>query len=370
MAGLSEERFVDGYYYFNGTQWIKSRDLTEDDIRENKYNGWADDWGNNITRSDTAADAAVSSSQSAVDAILGRQGDVDAAVASMRGAADNMLPIAGDLRNQGNAMFESGTKVTEQALETLGTGTGFLRMDSSASPLVAEALKLYGEFDPNRYVATAAQDVQSSFDNARGQQQRNLSRMGVSPGSGAALANERDLSRAQAMAAAAAMTRARERGKTDQAAQFQRLISNNANTFLQTGGQLASIGSSMRSAGAGALGNAANVLGNAGNLYGNAGSLSLNFGKDLAGAYNALAGTQMNKADLAQKTASQVLQWAGKSGGGGGGGVRTSGQMPDDNWGNWKNTGHSETWNYNHNPEYWALANNGQASNPNPAVPA
>lgn len=313
-----------------------------------------------ISESRSQASAAVDSSRSGVQAILGRQGDVDAAIGSMRGAADNMLPIAGDLRNQGNAMFESGTKVTEQALETLGTGLGFIRMDSSASPLVAEAMRLYGEFDPDKYVATAAQDVQAQGDNARAQGVRSLSRMGVSPTSGASQVLNQLYDRSLAVARAAAMTRARERGKTDQATQFQNLIANNANTFLKTGGDLASIGSSMQSQGTGALRNAASVLGDAGGLYGNAGTLSLNFGNALAGALGTLAKTQLNQA--ANTTDSERLRVSALTSGGGrsgGGGVNVT-NAPEDDWFNWKGTGHSETWNMNHNPNYQMLLDNGQ----------
>ena len=138
-----------------------------------------------IDASRSQAAAAIGSSQSGVQAILGQSGIVNGAIGRMNDAADAMLPIAADLNGYGNSMWESGTKVTDQALETLGTGLGFIRMDESASPLVAEAIRLYGEFDPDRYVAGAAQDMQSQFDNSQKQSQRELSRMGVSPTSGA-----------------------------------------------------------------------------------------------------------------------------------------------------------------------------------------
>ena len=262
------------------------------------------------------ASSAVGSSRSGVDAILGRQGDIDSAISSMRGDAGAMEGIAGSLQDKGDAMFESGTKVTDQALETLGTGLGFINMDSSASPLVAEALKLYGNFDPNQYVATAAQDVQSAQDNQRGQTERGLARMGVSPSSGAAMSARSQLDKYYAAAKAAAMTRARQAGLKDQASVFQSLLANNANTFLQTGGQLASIGSSMRAQGASALGTAGNLLGDAGRLYGTAGSLSLDYGKNLASAYNALAGTQINQANVTSNTENiRVSALKGGSGG-------------------------------------------------------
>ena len=271
-----------------------------------------------INRARGEAEAAVGSSRNGIDAILGRQGDIDSAIIGMNGDAGHMEGIAGTLQNQGNAMFESGTKVTDQALETLGTGLGFVNMDASSSPLVAEALKLYGRRDPDAYVAQAAQDVQSSFDNAQKQQGRQLARQGVSLGSGASLALSQLREKAFAVARAASMFRARQAGLNDQASAFQGLLANNANKFLQTGGQLASIGSSMRAQGASALGNAGNLLGNAGALRGSAGKLSLDFGNTLAGAYNALAGVQLKQADLTNAT--EGLRVSALKGGGGGGG--------------------------------------------------
>ena len=236
-------------------------------------------------------------------------------------AATAMLPYADTLGGYGDKMWESGTKVTEQALATLGTGLGFINMDASASPLVAQALETFGQIDPNRYVASAAQDVQKSMDNAQGQMQRNLARQGVNPSSGAEQAQLQKLfQQGLAVAKAAAMERARERGINDKANALQNLIANNANTFLQTGGQLASIGASgqgaavnAQNAAAGVLQNAGSLQGKAGDLqgalagvlgnvaagrnavantFGNASNLVTGFNKDAQGAYNALAGIQ------------------------------------------------------------------------------
>ena len=322
-----------------------------------------------IDASRSQAAAAIGSSQSGVQAILGQSGIVNGAIGRMNDAADAMLPIAADLNGYGNSMWESGTKVTDQALETLGTGLGFIRMDESASPLVAEAIRLYGEFDPDRYVAGAAQDMQSQFDNSQKQSQRELSRMGVSPTSGAALALNNLRDRALAVARASAMTRARERGKTEQMGAFQSLIANNANTFLKTGGELASIGSSAQAQAANAKKGAASVLGESGDLAGRAGALGLDYGRAISSAWNALAGTQLNQAKNTNDTeAVRVSAFNGGSARGGGsvGGVNVT-SAPDDNWMNWKNTGHSESWNKNHNPDFLDLLNNGAPSHPNPA---
>lgn len=273
-----------------------------------------------IGSSRAQAAAGVASGQSGVQAILAGRPAVDRAVGDMRNAAGAMLPIADTMRGEGDALFDSGTRVTEQALATLGTGLGFINMDESASPLVAEAVRLYKETDPNNRVAFAAQDVQSQFDNASAQNERELARRGVSPTSGASLALNSLRDRALAVARASAMTRGREQGKADQRSVLQNLIANNANTFLQTGGQLASIGTSARAQGVGAQQGAAGVLGNAGNLFGNAGELGLNYDKALMGAYNALAGLQLDEAKNTQGTEALRVN-AATSGRGGRGGV-------------------------------------------------
>ena len=268
-----------------------------------------------ISASRSRADAAVGSAQNGVQAILGGRPAVDRAVGDMRNAANAMLPIADTMRGAGDALLDSGTKVTEQALATLGTGLGFINMDSSASPLVAEAMQRYREADPDNRVAFAAQDVQSQFDNASAQNERELARRGVSPTSGASLALNSLRDRALAVARASAMTRGREQGREEQRSVLQNLIANNANMFLQTGGQLASIGTSARAQGVGAQQGAAGVLGNAGNLFGNAGELGLNYDKTLLGAYHSLAGTQINAANTT--LSGENLRVGANKGGGG-----------------------------------------------------
>ena len=272
-----------------------------------------DAYGNMVSQ----AEAANRGYDAAEDAARG----MDPYIRGVSDAANSMLPYADTLGGYGDQMWESGTKVTEQALATLGTGMGFINMDANASPLVAEALQVYGQIDPNRYVASAAQDVQKAADNAQGQMQRNLARQGVNSSSGSAQAQlQRLFQNSLAVAKAAAMTRARERGINDKANALQTLIANNANTFLQTGGQLASIGASgqgaavnAQNAAAGVLQGAGSLQGQAGNLqgtqagvlgnvaagrnsvastYGNASNIVTGFNKDAQSAYNALAGIQ------------------------------------------------------------------------------
>ena len=309
------------------------------------------DWAINDSRSQAAS--AVGSSQSGVGAILGQSGNVNQSIAAMRDSAAKMRPIADKLQGYGDELWAEGSRVMDDALSVLDTGMGFINMDADSSPLVAEALRLYGEFDPDKYVAGAAQDVQSQADNARGQTERQMARMGVNPTSGAyaALAQQRE--RALATMKSAAMTRARERGKTDAAAMFQSLIADNANKFLSQGGSLASQGAAIKGQGANAQTGAASVLADIAGVEGNAATLGLNYGNALQGAYQALANTQLQQADNTRAT-EQMRVNAVLGSGGGGGGVTVT-QAPKDDWMNWMGTGHSQSWNQNHNPNYETL---------------
>ena len=235
---------------------------------------------------------------------------VAGAADDVRGSADALSPIADTLGGYGDQMWESGTKVTEQALATLGTGMGFINMDADVSPLVAEALQRYGEIDPNRWAASAAQDVQKSMDNAQGQMRRNLARQGVNPSSGSAQAQLQKLfQNSLAVAKAAAMTRARERGITEKASAFQSLLANNANTFLGTGGQLASIGASGQGAAVSAQRGAADVLNAQGGLYNAAGGLL-----DRAGSLQGTQGSLLNNVANGNANLANVYEAIGKLG--------------------------------------------------------
>ena len=306
------------------------------------------DWAINDSRSQAAA--AVGSSRSGVSAILSQSGNVNQSIAAMRDSAAEMRPIAGKLQSYGDELWAEGSRIMDDALDVLNTGMGFINMDADSSPLVAEALRLYGEFDPDRYVAGAAQDIQSQADNARGQSERQLARMGVNPTSGAYAALKSQLQRSLATAKAAAMTRARERGKTDAATMFQSLIADNANKFLSQGGSLAGQGAAIKGQGASAQTGAASVLADIAGVEGNAATLGLNFSNALQDAYQALANTQIAKADNTRAT-EQMRVNAVLGSGGGGGGVTVT-QAPKDDWMDWMGTGHSQTWNANHNPNY------------------
>lgn len=286
-----------------------------------------------ISESRAQAASAVGSASSGVGAILAQSGSVNRGMEAIRESADQMRPIADKLQGYGDTLWGEGTQIMDSALKTLGVGEGFMDMDASSSPLVAEALKLYGEFDPDKYVAAASQDVQSQFDNARGQSERNLARMGVNPSSGAYAALQSQLQRSLATARAAAMIRARSLGKTEQATAFQNLVMNPAKEFLAQGGSLASQGANIQGQGAAAQSSAAGVLGDIANLEGSAAKLGLDYGNSLQSAYNALAGMQMSQADNTRNT--EALRVSAINGGGGGGGVNIIDKTTSSNPAGW-----------------------------------
>lgn len=230
--------------------------------------------------------------------------------ADVRGVAEALTPYADALRQYGAEMWNDAGTVMDDALSTLGVGMGFINMDASAAPLVAEALRLYGEFDPDKYVAEAAQDVQSAYANARGQQERALSRMGVNPSSGAYQnAMQKLYSQSLATALSAAMTKAKERGKTEQSSQFQKLIVDNALKFLQDGGSLANTASGMQSSAANVYGSGAGILEKQAGLYADAASVYKNSGAlqgSLAELLSGIAGNRASTLAGLETTASNL----------------------------------------------------------------
>ena len=76
--------------------------------------------------------------------------------------------------------------------------------------------------------------------------------------------------------------------------------------------------------------------------------------RTIVGGYNALSDAMNRAANYYLGGASIAQREYG--GGGGGGGVNiVSTPAPADDWFNWRGTGHSETWNANHNPNYEAM---------------
>lgn len=206
--------------------------------------------------------------------------------------AGSLTPYAQSLQEYAQKVFGQGQTLVDQGNAILGTWGNF-------APLVEQYTSALKSLNPNDRVSMAAHDVQASYQNAQGQKQRALSRMGVDPSSGAYQAQKAQWDQALATALAGAKTRARNQGLTEQITQLAQ--------GLGVGSSLAQAGAGIGTQGAGVMGQAGDLLGQAanvitsqGNLYGTAGQLDQAAGQ--------LMGTQ---ADVYQGSG-QLQQAAGQ----------------------------------------------------------
>ena len=117
------------------------------------------------------------------------------------------------------------------------------------------------------------------------------------------------------------------------------------------GGLQASAGGLFKDAGS-LMGQAAGVVGDAAGVMGNAASLNNQYLQLLSSAFGTLASAHNAAANTKLGAASREISANTGGGSGGSGGGVTVTQGDDDDWMNWKGTGHSETWNHNHNPNF------------------
>lgn len=151
--------------------------------------------------------------------------------------------------------------------------------------IVQQAEDFDTEGNREKMARAAAADVNTSFGNARSQENRALSRMGVNPNSGRFSALNRSLTLGQAGASAGAMTQARDNAeqlgfarKMDAASLGRNLASNSSGAYgisLAAGQQArvgAQAGTNLMGQGYASSGQqlsgAANSYGTAGNIYG------------------------------------------------------------------------------------------------------
>ena len=136
----------------------------------------------------------------------------------------------------------------------------------------ADAVRAGGIDDQNAAVGLAAADVEQSYANQAGQMDRSLSRSGVAPGSGAALALRNDMALEKAANSAGAMTRARS-----DAVNVGRALRTNA---INTGRGISSGAMT-------GLSNAGNMQGNVASTYGGMGAIAAQRNQDQAGVIGA-----------------------------------------------------------------------------------
>lgn len=337
--------------------------------------------------------SAVGAAQSGLNAILGMGAQIKNDSNAMRGQAglvnqqagklngvgdslisnaDAMRPLADKLGGYGDDLWGQGQSMWDQSKDAFGQAGALVSMDPNATGLAGEFLRMYGLLSPDRYVSQAASDVQGAYNNAWAQLGRAASRAGSSVGSGNRSALEAQRARSLATALAAAKTKARQTGidqqagflgtMTDAATKFYNMGKDSASTALaaQTAGAdaqkaaagvLGEIGNQYKGA-AGVFGDAGQLYANAANIFGNAAGVDLDYGKLTQSGYAGLADAYKAAADYYLGAAR--IGVSADRGGGGGGGVTIT-QAPEDDWMNWMGTGHSQTWNKNHNPNYETL---------------
>ncbi len=107
----------------------------------------------------------------------------------------------------GDAQYRGMELATQQAQELDARNKGVFRPLEDS--IVADAKAFNTEGKREQLAGEALTDVNSAFGAARGQQVRSQSRYGVTPGSGRAMALDGQMTTAQALASAGAMTKAR-----------------------------------------------------------------------------------------------------------------------------------------------------------------
>lgn len=337
-----------------------------------------------LASGETRMNSAVGAAQSGLNAILGIGGQIRADSNAMRNQAglvnaqagalnntanaiianaDSLRPMADKLTGYGDDLWGRGEALWDQANDAFGQASSLALMDPNATGLAGEYLRMYGYLSPDRYVSQAASDVQGAYANANAQAQRDLQRKGVSTGSGASEALRKQLTQSLATALAAAKTKARQTG-IDQQSAYLNTITDATNKFYNMGKDSASqalatqgaaadaqlgaagivkdIGSQYSSAGS-LQGQAGTLYTNAATIFGNAGSLDLNYARSVQSGYAGLTSAYTAAANYYLGAADRSLR------GSGGGGVKIT-QAPEDDWMNWKGTGHSQTWNANNLP--------------------
>lgn len=235
---------------------------------------------------------------------IGQQaGSVSDWAAKVGQTAESLTPYAQSLQDYAQKVFGQGQTLVDQGSAILGTWGNF-------APLVGQYIEALKSLSPDRYVSMVAHDVQSSYQNAQGQNQRALSRMGVDPSSGAYQAQKAQWDQALATALAGAKTRARNQGLTEQITQLAQ--------GLGVGSNLAQAGASIGTQGAGVMGQAGDLLGQAanvitsqGNLYGTAGQLDQAAGQLMgtqADVYQGSGALQQAAGQLALNLGAQTQQ--------------------------------------------------------------
>lgn len=230
-----------------------------------------------------------------VDAQIRSMGIQEDAIGRIVSNSERLLPYQEQSLKFGLDTAKSAYDQSQQDREWMLT-----RRDKLAGiqdSLVQDANEYDTEANIDRMQGEAATDVDMAFDGARGQMNRGLGRMGVSPGSGRSLALNTQSAIAQASARAAAMTKVRQAARAEGLA-----LKDRAHNALAG---YPSMASSMTGAGAG-FGASGLGLANAGlagmnSGFGAAGGMAGQMGGNAAGMYGAQANYKLGQDRLASE---------------------------------------------------------------------
>ncbi len=220
-------------------------------------------------------------------------------------AAASLTPYAQAMKDYASSVYGQGQTLVDQGNQLLGTWSNF-------APLVGKYTESLKSLDPNNKVSMAAHDVQSSFQNTQGQNERALARMGVDPSSGAYQAQKAQWDQALATALAGAKTRARNQGLQEQITALAQGLGVGS-SITQAGAQIGTQGAGVMSQAGDLLGGAANILNQQGGLYGTAGQLAGaagNLMNSQAGVYQSAGSLQQAAGQLALNLGLQTQQQA------------------------------------------------------------
>lgn len=220
-----------------------------------------------------ALNGGVESAKSARDLSAAHIKSADADLDTARGAAANITNAVDNVNATAQSLGGYSDILRNMGLDTAGIAAAILNKDTTAGGLAAEYLTALGQagdaalkITPDRYVSQAAADVQSSFDNAKGQAERSLSRQGVSASSGAYGALQKQLATSLATALAAAKTKARQTGLSDQLSALTSRASMMKDALTT--------GAALQQQGASNIESAAGIVQKQADLFATAGSLS------------------------------------------------------------------------------------------------
>lgn len=295
-------------------------------------------------------------------------GQVNQSADALAALVPQLDPYKAKLTNYGDELNALAASLQTRADDVFGQAGALVNLDPNAKGLAGGYLAHYKLLSPDRYVSQGASDAQAAIQNQTGQMERDLSRRGVSASSGAFASLRQQAAQKAAQLVAATKTLMRQKGLDEQAA-FLDKMTGAAKTFFDMGTTSQSQTLAAKTAAGDMAKNAAGIVTAQGGLLGDAGRLRATAGQLFANAADIFGGaarieggaaelelSALKNLQAAQLAAADyygtVMRVASGVGGGGGGGGMTVSSAPEDDWMNWKGTGHSETWNKNHNPNF------------------